>query len=197
MPEVSGEPSAAEHALLTSIVTATRERLAAAACSIALLEADELVFRVADGAGADQVVGVRLPLGRGIAGWVVASGQAIAVADVHRDQRFDAETAASTGYVPSTILAVPIEDDDGPLGVLEVLDRGTDAHDLQIAAAAARQAGLALEVARRRTEIDAVLADPQLTALLGLVRRLGGASEQDRALAMALLQAVLDHRKVS
>ena len=69
---------------------------------------------------------MRLPVGRGIAGWVVASGQAIAVADVHATSGSMRETAASTGYLPTTILAVPIEDDDGPLGVLEVLDRGTE-----------------------------------------------------------------------
>ena len=37
-----------------------------------------------------------------------------------------------------------------------------------------------------------MLADPQLSELVGLVRRLADADEQDRALATALLHAVLD-----
>ena len=104
----------AETELLTAIVASTRDRLQAAACSVALVEEGELVFRAASGAGAAEILGVRLPIGRGIAGWVVTSGQAIAVSDVHRDQRFDAETAQSTGYLPTNILAVPVEDDEGP-----------------------------------------------------------------------------------
>ena len=70
--------------LLTGIVAATRERLGAAACSVALLDGEELVFRAAAGVGAAEVIGLRLPVGRGIAGWTVASSQAIAVADVNR-----------------------------------------------------------------------------------------------------------------
>ena len=49
------------------------------------------------GVGADRVLNVRLPVGRGLAGYVVASGQALAVADVRSDRRFDVETAESTG----------------------------------------------------------------------------------------------------
>src|SRR3712207_8542927 len=49
----------------------------AAACSCALASEDgtELEFVAADGAGADQIRGVRLPAGRGIAGFVALSGQ--------------------------------------------------------------------------------------------------------------------------
>ena len=53
---------------------------------------------------------------------------------MNADRRFDREAAASTGYLPTTILAVPIEDDDGPVGVLEVLDREPEAREIEIAA---------------------------------------------------------------
>ena len=184
----------AESELLTAIVASTRDRLQAAACSVALVEDGELVFRAASGAGAAEILGVRLPIGRGIAGWVVTSGQAIAVSDVHRDQRFDAETAQSTGYLPTSILAVPVEDDEGPIGVLEVLDRTSETHDLDVAGDAARQIGLVVELTRNGAEVDAVLADPALRDLIALVRRLGAADERDRALAVALLSAVVEQR---
>ena len=180
--------------LLTGIVAATRERLGAAACSVALLEGDELVFRAAAGVGAAEVIGVRLPVGRGIAGWAVASGQAIAVADVHLDQRFDRETAASTGFLPTSILAVPIEDDDGPRGVLEVLDRQPEPAEMEIAAAAAAQIYRVVELDRRQAAATALLSDPALAELVGLVREVA-VDEQDRTLAAALLAAVRDQRR--
>jgi GAF domain-containing protein len=182
-----------ESELLTTIVAALREQMAAAACSVALLDGDELEFRAADGVGADLVVGLRLPVGRGLAGYVVASGQALAVSDVHRDQRFDAETAASTGYVPTSILAVPVEDDDGPIGVLEVLDRQPGSHDLETAARSAQQVALIVQLARSGAEVNAVLSDPRLEELVGLVQQFRQAAEPDRTLAAALLRAVLAH----
>ena len=186
--------SRAEVELLTTIVAATRNRLAAAACSVALLDGDQLEFSAADGAGAEHVVGIRLPVGRGLAGYVVASGQAIAVAEVRRDQRFDIRTAESTGYIPTSILAVPVEDDEGPIGVLEVLDRQPGASDMEVAGAAARQISLVVRLANSATEVDAVLADQRLGDLVNLLRQFRDASERDRSLAAALLSAVLDRR---
>ena len=183
--------------LLTGIVAATRERLGAVACSVALLDGEELVFRAAAGVGAAEVIGLRLPVGRGIAGWTVASGQAIAVADVNADRRFDREAAASTGYLPTTILAVPIEDDDGPVGVLEVLDREPEAREIEIAALAAEQVVRVVQLIRSQAEGVAVLADPRLSELVGLVRRLADADDRDRRLATALLQALVDQPRTA
>ncbi|MGH3361019.1 MAG: GAF domain-containing protein, partial [Nocardioides sp.] len=110
---------------LESAVSTTRQLLGAAACSCALVSADgsELTFAAADGKGAEAIVGVTLPLTRGIAGWVALTGQPIAVADVAKDKRFAEDVAESTAYVPTSILAAPLVSVDGEvLGVLEVLD---------------------------------------------------------------------------
>ena len=138
--------STAQTELLTAIVEATRERLAAAACSVAILDGSDLEFRVASGVGEREIVGVRIPVDRGIAGWVVASGQTVAIADTHSDARFDRDTAQRTGFLPTSILATPIEGDDGPIGVLEVLDRAAGPQDMQVVAAAARQVALVLQL---------------------------------------------------
>jgi GAF domain-containing protein len=89
------------------------------------LEPDDehLRFLAASGEGAAEVVGLRLPVNRGIAGWVVSSGQSIAIDDVRRDPRFARDVAESTGYIPSSILAAPVETESETLGILEVLDR--------------------------------------------------------------------------
>jgi GAF domain-containing protein len=139
-------------ALLASITQLGRRIFGAAACSIALLEPDEehLVFRAASGEGADEVVGLRLPVSRGIAGWVVSSGQPIAVHDVRADPRFAADVAESTGYVPQSILAAPVTSTGEAFGVMEVLDgadHGRDGLDLLVLLAA--HAATAIQVIDR------------------------------------------------
>jgi signal transduction protein with GAF and PtsI domain len=122
---------------LKRAVTEIRSLYAAAACSCARLQPDQATLRfvAADGVGAEAIVGVDLAVGRGIAGWVAMSGQPIVTTDVARDERFARDVAESTDYIPQTILAAPLADDQGQvLGVLEVLDpqsRGSHAgHDL-------------------------------------------------------------------
>lgn len=116
----------AADAVLQSVVSTGRAVFGAAACSIALLDAagEQLVFRVADGEGADAIVGVAVPASRGIAGWALVSGQSLAVGDVRADVRFAADTAERTGYVPTKILAAPLIVEGDAVGVIEVLDPG-------------------------------------------------------------------------
>ena len=104
------------------------------------------------------------------------------------------ETAASTGYLPTSILAVPVEDDDGPIGVLEVLDREPEAQEIEIAAAgrASRSAGWSGARPQPCRDATPCWPIPALSELVALVRRLADADERDRRLAAALLQAVVD-----
>ena len=149
--------------VLQSVVATSRVAFRAAACSVAELDdaGAALVFRAADGAGAAEIVGVSIPVSRGIAGWTVVSGQAIAVADVAGDSRFDADTAAQTGYVPSVILAAPLIADGEAVGVIEVLDPRTEA-DLELLGHFADLAALVLRGGGR----GAAGADPAAQALL-------------------------------
>jgi hypothetical protein len=79
--------SAAER--LQDLVDAARQVFAAGACSIALLDEQEqnLVFEAASGRGADLVRGTVIPIGSGLAGWVVSSGQTLEISQV-ADHRF-------------------------------------------------------------------------------------------------------------
>jgi signal transduction protein with GAF and PtsI domain len=115
--------------VLGRCVEATRSLFGAAACSIALVgsEGETLEFVASDGAGAEEIVGVSLPVGRGIAGWAAMSGQPIAVRDVRTDARFARDVAESTHYVPTAIYAAPMLDAQGEvLGVASVLDPVVD-----------------------------------------------------------------------
>jgi hypothetical protein len=111
--------------LLEAIVKTSAGVFEAAACSIALVDpvTDELVYQAAWGAGAKEIVGVRLPPGKGLAGSVVQTGEAIAVPDCRTDPRFQAQIAAGTGYVPYTMLVMPLKQGSRTIGTLSVLDR--------------------------------------------------------------------------
>ncbi len=139
---------------LTEMAEVARAVFGAEACSIALLDADEenLVFTAASGAGAEAVIGLTVPVGVGIAGWVVGAGQSIEITEVARDPRFARDVAERTGYLPRAILAAPLETDDRILGVVEVLDRDADRpgsdRDLVLLDFFATHAAVAVESAR-------------------------------------------------
>ena len=151
--------------LLRSLTETARRLFGAAACSLALLTEDEseLVYTVAAGQGADDVTGMRIPASRGIAGWVVQSGQPIAISDVAADPRFSREQAEQTGYIPQAILAVPVETPARLLGVISLLDRdprrpGAE-QDMALLSLFADQAALALASVERFSLMGRVLLD--------------------------------------
>jgi hypothetical protein len=115
----------APRTLIESVVRTAAGIFEAAAASIALVDrtTSELVFQAAWGAGAKEIVGVRLPPGVGIAGSVIDTGEGMAVAECRSDPRFAAQIAKGTGYVPNTMLVVPLRRGDRPIGVMSLLDR--------------------------------------------------------------------------
>lgn len=153
-----------ETTLLRTIVDATVAIFGAEAASIALLDdpSGELRFVVAAGVQGQPIIGTTIAPTQGIAGYVFSSGESIALAEPSSDPRFGMEVAARTGYVPRSILAVPLEDGARTLGVLEVFDkRGGpfSMRDIEIASLFARQAATAIKVAARVREVRQVLAD--------------------------------------
>ena len=121
----SVEKPAARRNLLEALVRTAASVFEASAASIALSDANtgELVYQAAWGAGSDEIVGVRLQPGQGLAGAAMTEGQPLAVSDCRNDPRFQARIAAGTGYVPYTMLVVPLIHEDGAVGVLSFLDR--------------------------------------------------------------------------
>lgn len=188
--------------LLRSLTETARRLFGAAACSLALLSDDEseLVYTTAAGQGADDVTGMRIPADQGIAGWVVQSGQPIAISDVTRDPRFSRGTAERTGYVPDTIVAVPVQTPRRVLGVISLLDRdarrpGAEA-DLALLSLFADQAALALEsvasfAALGRVLLDAlaVAASDEQPDLAATIRAAGDAAPPADADLLALAAA--------
>jgi Protein kinase domain/GAF domain len=111
--------------VMEAIVRTAAGMFDAAACSISLTDPvnKELVYEAAWGAGASEVVGMRLPPGVGIAGAVVESGEGVFVPECRKDPRFARQVAAGTGYVPYTMAVAPLIRDGKTIGCLAVLDR--------------------------------------------------------------------------
>ena len=150
-----------------------------------------LTFDVVIGQTADAVRDLTVPLGHGIAGLVAVSGQALAVANAQEDPRHAKDIAAQSGYLPTTILAVPVMDPDGTVvGVLELLDRQGQATydlvDMETLGGFAEQIGIVLEQRRSATALT-VLVGRSLAAVGGLplaVER--GLAERAAALAASM-----------
>ncbi len=163
--------------LLQSIVDAAARIFGAAAASIALVDEkqQELEFKVSYGVGNEDVVGMRIPLDNGIAGYVAMTGQPMAISNVQQDARFNQDFARSTGYVPRSILATPLLWGDRVIGVMEVLDKinapSFGPQDMELLGMFAQQAAIAIFQSQQYDSInDAVvrglkrLADGDLSA---------------------------------
>lgn len=149
--------------LLHSIVSTAVRIFGASAASILLVdETDQtLVFRVEVGNKQPDLVGRRIPMDRGIAGYVAMTGQSIAVSNVAQDKRFNVEFAQSTGYIPDSILATPLILEDRVIGVLEVLDKiaasSFGLQDMELMGIFAHQSAVAIRQAQQLEMIDQAL----------------------------------------
>jgi GAF domain-containing protein len=194
--------------LLASLTDTARRLFGAQAVSLALLDddEDELVYVTAAGAGSQAVTGMRMPADQGIAGWVVQSGQPVAVNDVRRDPRWSAARAERSGYLPTSILAVPVVSPRRTLGVLSILDRAVDRtgaeSDMQTAAVLADQTALALEATRAFTDLarvlllalaDAAARDGSLRAALGAAAGRLPREDADTAAVAAVFARLARH----
>jgi GAF domain-containing protein len=188
-------------AALRAIADAAVAAIRVTAVSMALHDAatGTLVFRVAAGREGRGVAGLSIAPHEGIAGYVYSAGQPMAVADVRADPRFELATAERTGYVPRSILAVPLADDDGVIGVMELLDRRDgepfDLADVELGSRFATAATATI----RATRLDGQ-AVGLLTATLAAVGRLAPVADAapragaalDRADVDVLVRAVID-----
>lgn len=208
--------------LLASITRSAQQLFGARACSLALLSEDEteLVYTTAAGDGAQDVTGMRLPSDRGIAGWVVRSNQPVAINDLANDPRFARDVAEDTGYVPESLIAMPVADEDRVLGVLTLLDRdaarpGAE-QDMALLAVFAEQTALTLQSESAFSQLGRVLlqvlaqaaesggdladaaaraaddagADTDLVELAALLGELDRQGPQERRLAVRLVREV-------
>jgi len=149
--------------LLEMIVATAAQIIAARSASLFLIEYEtqELTFEVALGQKAEEVKKFKVPLGHGIAGLVALSGQPLAISEAEKDPRLAADIAQSIGYIPQSILCVPLFYNDQIIGVIELLDKlGEPAFspsDMEALGLFANQAAVAIEQSRVHQNMAALI----------------------------------------
>lgn len=110
--------------IMHTLLTHMNEFLNAEAISIALVEesTNELVYRVAEGVGAEEIVGLRLPSNQGLSGWVMEHGQAALVPEASQDPRFNSLGDEVTGYETHAMICAPMEFKGQVLGTIQAIN---------------------------------------------------------------------------
>ncbi|NLB34999.1 MAG: GAF domain-containing protein, partial [Elusimicrobia bacterium] len=121
--------------LLKKIGNAIEKILNAERSSTLLLDETEkfLFFKVASGDSALQKL--RIPLNKGIAGWIATNRKGVIVNDPYSDKRFSSETDKTTRFKTTSIVGVPLLIGNTLIGVYESINKkygGFTEEDLQI-----------------------------------------------------------------
>jgi signal transduction histidine kinase len=149
----------------------------------------EIWSKVLQGGGLREI---RLPLGQGVAGDVVATGELASIADAYQDPRFHREFDRLSGFRTRSILCAPVFGKAGEvLGAVQALNRVDgqpfDAEDGQALQAVAAQISVALENARlfsaERRKVR------ELDLLYSIERDLSHAADATQLLDVALSRA--------
>jgi GAF domain-containing protein len=118
--------------------------------------------------------------------------ESLVIDDLSSDTRFSRENAESTGYVPKSMMAVPLLVEERALGVLNVLDRPAESRvrlsEVDLLGLFANQAAIALDLLQRARRARAALAgEGRLAPLARVAARL---EEDERDTAFELLAAL-------
>jgi phosphoserine phosphatase RsbU/P len=111
------------NAVLEAIARAALDATGAEASWLLSLEGERLRAVGAAGPGTGELLGSELPVGVGTAGYVVSSGQPMAIVPRGADARLAEGLGARLGRVPASILCVPCHYGDAVVGALELVDK--------------------------------------------------------------------------
>jgi adenylate cyclase len=138
---------------LQAVMDEARKLMRADRSTLFLLDRDrhELWSKVPT-ADRTQLLEIRIPMNRGIVGFVASTGQVVNVENAYEDPRFDPTTDLKTGYKTRTILSMPVFNSAGKLiGVTQLINKYQGSFtrsDEEFMQAFNIQAGIALENAQ-------------------------------------------------
>jgi HD-GYP domain-containing protein (c-di-GMP phosphodiesterase class II) len=138
--------------LMKVIAEETKNAIQADRCTVFLWDkdTDELWSKVA--LGIDDSKEIRFPADKGLAGYVVKTGEALNIPDAYSDPRFNPEVDKNTGYHTKTILCMPIMNNNreiiGAFQVLNKIDGIFTKNDEDLLIAIGGSASIALENAQ-------------------------------------------------
>jgi K+-sensing histidine kinase KdpD len=72
----------------------------------------------------DDMVEIRLPMGKGLAGYVAKTGETVNIVDAYKDPRFNPEIDKKSGYKTRNVLCMPLRNKEGTaVGVFQLLNK--------------------------------------------------------------------------
>ncbi|HEX9613871.1 MAG TPA: ATP-binding protein [Bacteroidota bacterium] len=105
----------------------------------------------------ENMVEIRLPVGKGLAGFVAEKGEIINIPDAYNDPRFNPDVDKKTGYRTNNMLCMPMRNKDGKIiGVFQLLNKKGGVfgkEDEQFIDALSAHASVAIENARIAQEM--------------------------------------------
>lgn len=151
--------------VLDLVVKQAARLLDSEAGSLLLLDeaSGDLIFRVSSGPAGQQLVGLKVPAGRGIAGSCFVENKPIIVNNTRTDARWYSSFDQKAEFVTRSLVAVPLNARGRTIGVLEVINHAEDRpytdEDVELLTSFASQAAIAIENARLFTSTDQALQD--------------------------------------
>jgi signal transduction histidine kinase len=83
----------------------------------------DLIFTIPMGIKKDEFNEVRVPFGKGIAGWVAEREKPLLIQNAEEDPRYNPEFDRTNGSKIKTILCLPLKAKSGLIGVLEIINK--------------------------------------------------------------------------
>jgi Nif-specific regulatory protein len=164
--------------LLPFIMAKCREALNADGASLLFLDRDRNEFYFPYVSGSDsgatsKLSALRFPADRGVAGAALIGGRSLKVDDAQGDARHYHAADQTTGLITRNLIATPLISPQGPVGVIEVINRrGQDAfsdEDIHFLEALAGSITVAIENARFYAQIKE--SEAKLRTQMGALRR--------------------------
>ena len=104
-----------------------------------------------------DMVEIRLPVGKGLSGYVAETGETIIIPDAYADSRFNPDNDKRTGYRTHNMLCMPMKNKDGKIiGVFQLLNKNQgsfDNEDISFIDAFSAHASVAIENAHMAQEM--------------------------------------------
>jgi serine phosphatase RsbU (regulator of sigma subunit) len=146
------------------------------------------------GLGLDQQE-IRMPIQKGLAGWVATHGETINIEDAYKDERFEPAQDRKTGFRTRSLLCLPIRNNNEQIvGVLQLLNKKTGPFtesDQGFLEAISLHVALALENARMHR---AMLVQERLERDLALARSIQSSLLPDTPPALPEFEISVFHR---
>lgn len=159
------------HSILETIMKQVDRLIKPKAWSLLLVDSEsgDLIFEIAVSSVSEQLKGIRLERGKGIAGWVALHGQPLLIPDVSKDERFAEGFDKQLLFTTRSIVCVPMKIKDQVIGVIELINSFEELDfnesDILLISSISDFAAIALDNANNYKRISELVITDDLTGL--------------------------------